>query len=258
MKIWLNYQLNLFLLALSFFSRLPMAKNIQYSPSKMRRATRYFPLVGWLLAAILVAVYVVIQPLVGSSPALCLLIILSILMTGALHEDGIADTFDGFFGGYTQQHKLTIMKDSRIGTYGTCALVMTILSKFMLLSALANQGMLVISLFVAYPLSRAMAISLVQDMRYISNQVPGSDSKSETLAKPFSPKNLSFVVITGAAACILLPLLTTIYLLVICLILRYWLRFWINKHISGYTGDCLGTAQQLQELLIYLIILSNI
>jgi adenosylcobinamide-GDP ribazoletransferase len=258
MSTWLNYQLNLFLLALSFFSRLPMAKHIEYSPSKMRRAVRYFPLVGWLLATILVAVYSVTQPLIGSSPALCLLIILSLLMTGALHEDGLADTFDGFFGGYTQERKLTIMKDSRIGTYGACALVMALLSKFMLLSTLANQGMLVISLLVAYPLSRAMAISLVQDMCYISNQVQGSASKSETFAKPFRPKNLGFVIITGAAACILLPFLTAIYLLVGCLTLRYWLRFWMTKHINGYTGDCLGTAQQLQELLIYLIILSHI
>lgn len=258
MSTWLTYQLNLFLLALSFFSRLPMLKKIQYSPSKMRRATRYFPLVGWLLAAILVAAYVVTQPLIGTSPALCLLIILSLLMTGALHEDGLADTFDGFFGGYTQERKLTIMKDSRIGTYGTCALIVALLSKFMLLSALAEQGSLMTSLLIAYPLSRAMAISLVQDMSYISNQVQGSASKNVTLAKPFSPKSLGFVIITGAAACILLPFFTAIYVLVGCLTLRYWLRFWMIKHINGYTGDCLGTAQQLQELLIYLIILSNI
>lgn len=234
-----------------------MAKNIEYSPSKMRRASRYFPLVGWLLAIILIAVYVVTQPLIGNSPALCLLIILSLLMTGALHEDGLADTFDGFFGGDTKERKLAIMKDSRIGTYGTCALVMALLGKFILLSALAEQSVLVVSLLVAYPLSRAMAISLVQDMPYLANQVPNSGSKSEPIAKPFGAKVLYFLVITGAAACVFLPLLTVIYLLVGCIILRYWLRFWMTKHIDGYTGDCLGTAQQLQELLIYLIILSN-
>lgn len=257
MHRWFAYQLNLFLLALSFFSRLPMAKNIQYSPNKMRRAVRYFPLVGWGLAAILALVYAIAVPLIGIPPSLCLLLILSILMTGALHEDGLADTFDGFFGGYTKERKLTIMKDSRIGTYGTCALVMVLLSKFVLLSALAEKKVLLVGLFIAYPLSRAMAISLVQDMHYLSNQVSNSNSKSETLAKPFSPKALIFVLLTGAAACVYLPLLTAFYVLVGCLILRYWLRFWITKHISGYTGDCLGTAQQLQELLIYVVILAN-
>ncbi|WP_293746153.1 adenosylcobinamide-GDP ribazoletransferase [uncultured Paraglaciecola sp.] len=257
MHTWLKYHLNLFCLALGFFSRLPMAKNIQYSPSKMRRATRYFPLVGWLLASLLSAVYWMIAPLVGISPAICLLIVLSLLMTGALHEDGLADTFDGFFGGFTQERKLAIMKDSRNGTYGTCALVMALLSKFVLLNALAEQDLLVVSLLLAYPLSRAMAISLVQDMPHLSNQVPGRGSKSEPAAKPFSPKVMCLVLITGALACVLLPFWTVVYVLIGCSILRYWLRFWMTKHINGYTGDCLGTAQQLQELLIYMIILSN-
>jgi adenosylcobinamide-GDP ribazoletransferase len=257
MKKWLKYQINLFALALSFFSRLPMAKNIQYSPSKMRRASRYFPLVGWLLALILSAVYMLAVPLIGISPSLCLLIILSLLMTGALHEDGLADTFDGFFGGFTAERKLAIMKGSRIGTYGTCALVLALLCKFVLLNALAEQGMLIMSLLLAYPLSRAMAISLVQDMPYLSNQVPNSGSKSEPVAKPLKQNALAFVLITGAIAGVLLPFLTAVYVLMGCIILRYWLRFWMIKHIQGYTGDCLGTAQQLQELLIYVIILSN-
>jgi adenosylcobinamide-GDP ribazoletransferase len=260
-QTWLKYHLNLFLLALSFFSRLPMAKNIQYSPSKMRRASAFFPLVGWLLALILSVVYIFAVPLVGVAPTLCLLIILSLLMTGALHEDGLADTFDGFFGGYSKERKLTIMKDSRIGTYGTCALVLALLSKFVLLSALAQQGWLISALLLAYPLSRAMAISLVQDMPYLSNQVPSqvpnSGSKSEPAAKPFKPNVLLFVLVTGALACVLMPFMTAIYVLAGCILLRYWLRFWMTKHIGGYTGDCLGTAQQLQELLIYLIILSN-
>jgi adenosylcobinamide-GDP ribazoletransferase len=255
---WLKYQLNLFLLALSFFSRLPMVKNMHYSASKMRRATCYFPLVGWLLAVILIIIYMFIQPLVGISAALCLLITLSLLMTGALHEDGLADTFDGFFGGRTTERKLAIMKDSGTGTYGTCALVMALLSKFILLSALAEQGLLVVSLLVAYPLSRAMAISLVQNMPYLSSLAPNGVSKSEALAKPFRPKELIFVVITGPAACLFLPFLTAVYLLMGCLIFRYWLGFWMTKHIKGYTGDCLGAAQQLQELLIYFIILSNV
>ena len=223
----------------------------------MRRAAGYFPLIGWLLALILAVVYYVIVPKIGLAPSLCVLIVLSLLMTGALHEDGLADTFDGFFGGHTPQRKLAIMKDSHLGTYGMCALVMALLSKFVLLSALAELGSLTVSLLVAYPLSRAIAISLVQDMCYVSHHSLNSASKSESLAKPFRPKALILVVIIGAAACVLLPLLTAIYVLVGCLILRYWLRFWMTTHINGYTGDCLGAAQQLLELLVYIIILSN-
>ena len=254
---WLKYQLNLYLLALSFFSRLPMVTDIQYSPSKMHRANCYFPLVGWLLALILVAVYCFALPFLGIAPSLCLMLIVSLLITGALHEDGLADTCDGIWGAHSPEKKLSIIKDSRIGTYGTCALTMALLSKFVLLSALAENDMLIVSLLVAYPLSRAMAISLVQDMQYVSNTTLIDGSKSEPLAKPFRKNALWFVLVTGAAASVFLPLTTSLYLLFGCVILRYWLRYWMQKHIGGYTGDGLGTAQQLQELLIYLIILAN-
>ncbi|MFT2090350.1 adenosylcobinamide-GDP ribazoletransferase [Paraglaciecola sp. 2405UD69-4] len=254
---WLQYQLNLFLLALSFFSRLPMAKSIQYSPSKMRRSSRYFPMVGWLLALMLSITYWLLVPYLGSAPSLCFIMVLSLLSTGALHEDGLADTCDGIWGGHTTERKLAIMKDSRIGTYGSCGLIMALLSKFTLLSSLAGHNILEIGLLIAYPLSRAMAITLVQDMQYVSNQIPTTGSKSEPLAKPFSFKTLCFVLASGALACLFLPLTTSFYIMCGCLVLRYWLKYWLNKHIQGYTGDSLGTAQQLQELLIYTIILAN-
>lgn len=252
-----KYQFNLFLLATSFFTRLPMAKNVVYSPSKMRRASQYFPLVGWLLALILVSFYSLIQPILGTPVSLCLLLVLSVLLTGALHEDGLADTCDGIWGGQTRERKLAITKDSRIGTYGSVALILALLSKFILLWELSQQGQLSIALLLAYPLSRAMAITLVQDMTYVSNQIPEHGSKSEPLAKPFKPNNLYFVLLTGAAAMLALPFTTCILLVVGCIVLRYWLKHWLVKHLGGYTGDSLGTAQQLQELLIYILLLAS-
>lgn len=261
-----KYQLNLFLLAASFFTRLPVTRYTQYSPSKMCRASQYFPLVGWLIACILVIEFYLLQPLLGLLPSLCLLLISSILLTGALHEDGLADICDGIWGGYNRERKLTIMKDSRIGTYGTCALVLALLTKFVLWWQLAEQQQLILALCIAYPLSRAMAISLVQDMAYVSNQIPDSNhakhkftgSKSEPLAKAMSDKTLFFVLATGAAATLVLPLSTIFYLALSCVTLRYALKYWLNKHIDGYTGDALGCAQQLQELLIYSVLIANL
>ena len=148
----------------------------------MRKSSRYFPLVGWLLATILAAVYVIVHPLVGSSTAFFLLIILSLIMTGALHEDDLADTFDGFLGGYTKECKLAIMKGSLIGTYGTCALVLVLLSKFILLSALAEQGSLMVSLSIAYHRFGQWQSVYIADLIILpssehftaENQVPGS------------------------------------------------------------------------------------
>ncbi|MCF2949865.1 adenosylcobinamide-GDP ribazoletransferase [Paraglaciecola aquimarina] len=259
---YLKYQFNLFLLATSFFTRLPVTEYCHYSPSKMRRASQFFPLVGWLIAGILVLEFSILQPLLGLLPSLCLLLISSILLTGALHEDGLADICDGIWGGYSLERKLAIMKDSRIGTYGTCGLVLALLTKFVLWWQLAQQASLILALVLAYPLSRALAISLVQDMKYVSNQIPCADkhkgSKSEPLAKPMTTQSLIFVLVTGASACLLLPLSTIFYLFIGCISFRYLLKYWLNKHIKGYTGDALGTAQQLQELLIYFILIANL
>ncbi len=257
-KQWAQYQANLFLLAVSFFSRLPVTSYVIYTPSKMRRASQYFPLVGGLLALILVCCYQIFMMLFGILPAIILVMIASMLLTGALHEDGLADVCDGVWGGYSRERKLSIMKDSRIGTYGTCALVLMFLLKASVWWELANQEQLILGLFVAYPLSRALAISLVQDMAYVSNHVPSSGSKSEPLAKPMPAARLAFVIGSGAIAVFWLPISTVFSLLVGCLLFRFALKHWLNKHLGGYTGDALGTAQQLQELLIYLIILANL
>ena len=100
-----------------------MPKGINYSPQKLHQAGQHFALIGWLLAALLGGVYLVIAPYIGTITSICLLVMLSLLLTGAMHEDGLADTCDGFWGGHTLARKLSIMKDSQIGTYGTCALI---------------------------------------------------------------------------------------------------------------------------------------
>ncbi|MGJ8680735.1 adenosylcobinamide-GDP ribazoletransferase [Paraglaciecola sp.] len=256
-KQFIQYHLNLIMLAISFFTRLPVTQFTQYSPSKMRRASQYFPLVGWLIAGVLILLYYLIQPLIGLLSSLCLMMISSIMITGALHEDGLADSCDGIWGGYNRERKLSIMKDSRIGTYGTCALILVLGTKFILWWELARHNQLILALLLAYPLSRAVAISLVQDMNYVSNDIPSSGSKSEPLAKPMSSKVLIFVLITGAAACLFLPFSTMFYLFLSCFCFRFVIRHWLNKHINGYTGDALGATQQLQELLIYLILIAN-
>ena len=193
----LPQQLNQFFLALSFFSRLPMLKNLHYSPEAMHRATKYYPLVGIVLASLISIIYLIAALLWSTPVALIVLMCSSLMLTGALHEDGLADCFDGFYGGQNQQHKLEIMKDSRLGTYGSAALICSLLLKFFLLQALAEHSHLFLSIAVAYPLSRAIALSLVQDLNYVSSVV----AKSEALAKPLSRMQLSFTLFTGSMGC---------------------------------------------------------
>tara|TARA_R110002012_G_scaffold121844_1_gene271523 strand:+ start:173 stop:946 length:774 start_codon:yes stop_codon:yes gene_type:complete len=240
------------LLAVSFFTRLPVPAAIDYSPQKLHQAGQYFPLVGWLLAALLSAFYCFMLPYLGTTPTVCLLIMLSLILTGAIHEDGLADTADGFWGGQTTARKLAIMKDSQIGTYGTCALVCALLTKFVLLSTLAANQQLLIALAIAYPLSRGLAISHVQHLPYARQN---SDSKSGPLAQPMQPRVLLWLLASSVPALLWLPLSSAVLVLVSACVLRFALKHWFKKHICGYTGDCLGFAQQTQEVLIYLLLI---
>tara|TARA_R110000772_G_scaffold28437_16_gene71716 strand:+ start:3761 stop:4591 length:831 start_codon:yes stop_codon:yes gene_type:complete len=249
-------QLNLCFLALSFFTRLPVPKGINYSPQKLHQAGQHFALIGWLLAALLGGVYLVIAPYIGTITSICLLVMLSLLLTGAMHEDGLADTCDGFWGGHTLARKLSIMKDSQIGTYGTCALICILLTKTVLLSALALNQQLNLALCIAYPLSRGLAISHVQHLAYARSDT--HNSKSQPLANPMQPRALLWLVVTSTAGLWYLPFTSTMLILLSCLVLRLILKWWFSKHIGGYTGDCLGFAQQVQELLIYLLLLAII
>lgn len=248
-------QLNQVLLAISFMSRLPVPDNLHYRTDVMHSALRYFPLVGVLLAGLLVLFWSLVSPWLGLLPSLCVLIALSLLLTGALHEDGLADCFDGFYGGFERERKLTIMKDSRLGTYGTSALVMTLLTKLALLWSLAQQELLVLALWLAYPLSRALAITHAQDLSYVS--APGK-SKSDPLSKPLSVSMLVTLLLFGSVGFLLLPW-PALAVIPACLLTRALLKRWMFKHIGGFTGDSLGAAQQIQELCIYsvLLILAN-
>lgn len=249
-------ELNYFRLAVIFFTRIPMGNGVHYQPEFMHSCTRYFPLVGWLLALLLVVLWQVAETVLGPLVAVVMVMVASVLLTGALHEDGLADTCDGFWGGFTPERKIDIMKDSRIGTYGTCALALSLGLKAALLCTLARHNMLVWALCIAYPLSRAFALSHVQDLPYVSSRGSVQKNKSDPLAKPVSAKHLFFVFGTGAIAALWLPLVNMILLFGVLIVVRYGLRNWMRHHIGGFTGDVLGAAQQIQELVIYLFLVA--
>lgn len=248
----LKYQLELFWLALGFFSRLPIPQSTPYSESRMNQAGRYFALVGLCLGALCAAVYWLAESILGPNVAVVGMMVFSLLLTGAFHEDGLTDMADGIGGGMTLEKRLTIMKDSRIGTYGASALVMALLGKYALLTELAPLTDVLLVIVAAYTLSRAVAASLIYDMPYVSDP---DASKSKPLANQQSKSELAILAVTA-----LVPLLWFDFELValiigIAVIFRIIFKHWLMKRIGGFTGDCLGGAQQIMELLIYMIVL---
>ncbi len=248
----MKQQFNLFFLALGFFSRIPIPGWIEYSPENLNRASRYFTLVGWLLGGLVALVFLTANYLFSTSVSLWLAMGFSLLLTGAFHEDGLADTADGFGGAFAREKKISIMKDSRIGTYGATALVMALLGKYVLL---IENTQIALSLLIAYALSRTVAASLVFDMRYVADD---DGSKSKPLANNQSKTDLIILLATCLPVFALLHWQRALFIITALVIIRYSAKWYFQKQIGGYTGDCLGAAQQISELGIYLVLLGSI
>ena len=117
-KSQMKYQWTLWLVALSFFTRIKVASFENFEQRWLNQASRYYGLVGLLIGVLSAIVFVTIAQILPLSVAIILAMITSIIITGGFHEDGLADTWDGFGGGWSIENKLAIMKDSRLGTYG--------------------------------------------------------------------------------------------------------------------------------------------
>jgi len=252
------HQLRLFFTALQFFTRLPIPGWVGFDPLWLNQASRYFPLVGVVVALISVAVYSVTLYFLPAPVAVLLSTAAGIYATGAFHEDGFADMCDGFGGGMTQERVLEIMKDSRIGAYGAIGTICMLGLKLVTLSLLPPLAAIG-ALLIAHPLSRLMATSLIWRLDY---------ARAEGKAKPLAQKmhGAEFGI---AAMTTLLPALAVIALrwlpwtallagLLAAAIATAWLARKFVRRIAGYTGDCLGAVQQVTEVTFYLCALASL
>ena len=244
------YQWELFSLAMGFFSRLPMPKNTPYSEERMNRSGRYFSTVGLLLGVLCGGVFLLLDAVLPSAIAILLMMSFSLMLTGAFHEDGLTDMADGIGGGMTVERRLTIMKDSRIGTYGASALIMALLGKWVLLNELVSMAGLFMIIVTGYTFSRAIAASLIYDMPYVSDL---DTSKSKPLANKQTKGELVFLMLIGLLPSLWFGLAFTFVLALVAYVFRIGFKKWLIARIGGFTGDCLGAAQQLMELLIYIV-----
>ena len=250
----MRYQLELFFTALGFFTRLPVPAWVPWSPERLNHAARYFPLVGWIVGLIGASSYLAFAQVLPSSLAVLLSMAVTIRATGAFHEDGWADACDGLGGGWDKSQALTIMKDSRIGSYGTVGLVLMLMAKAMALIELGSEGpwTAAAALMVAHPLSRLASTSLIHLLEYVRED---ESSKSKPLARKLSGTELTLACAFGVVPLVLLSQGEAIAVLLLCAGTTVWAARLFVRRLGGYTGDCLGAAQQATELSVYLGIL---
>ena len=243
--------------AILFYTRIPCGEIKDYDPDDLNRATRYFPFIGWIVGIVMFVIFWLMSMIVNVYIATAISLLAGVLVTGGFHEDGLADAFDGFGGGWTKERILEIMKDSRIGSYGVLALIFDILLKYLLLCSLLNTfsfehtWMLALFFISYHSLARLVSCNLIFFSRYAR-----MDATSKV--KPIG-KECTWKEFIGASLFGLLPLAVFAWHtpLLWCVAVPLFLfvviaKHFFEKHIDGFTGDCLGAVEQIAELTILL------
>lgn len=242
----------IFLTALMFYSRVPVGNIVGWNEDLLNKATRYFPLVGWMVGAFGALVFWASSMLLPLTLAVLLSMVATILLTGAFHEDGFADFCDGFGGGYTPERILEIMKDSRIGTYGSIGLISMLGTKFLALSHI-DVVRIPFILIAGHAVSRIFPVLLIYSSVYARLD---ATSKTKPVGKADSALSLLSALAFGAVAFVFLGWKEILVILAVLLLLSFFFRRYINRKLGGYTGDVLGALQQLCEVSFYLVVLA--
>ena len=233
------------LAAFQFLTRLPLVR-FPYEPDALMRAAKYFPLVGLAVGAGASGIYGLLSPHLPNAVVALVIVLFSVLVTGGLHEDGLADAADAFGGGWKREQILDIMKDSRIGSYGALAIVFSVAGRILLLTYLPSTSLVryvisadVLCRWTMLPLGAALAAArenASQGAR-IAGKISGVSVVVGTL---FSFAVVGYLLGMSAvkpiAAALIVMLLSGLY---------------YKRRIGGITGDCFGATSQLTLVAVY-------
>jgi adenosylcobinamide-GDP ribazoletransferase len=229
--------------ALVFLTRLPLAPEPTGDRSSLGASVVMFPLVGALIGLLggvgyVLAFWLGLPPLPAATVALAT----TIWLTGALHEDGLADVADGFGGGRTLEDKLRIMRDPRLGSYGALALILGVLARAGALAALAAPADVMAALVAAGAASRA-ALAPVMTMLPVAR----AEGLAAGAGRPHPLRAAAAVLVAALISVVLLGKASAAALLAgaAATFVVAWLA---RRQIGGHTGDVLGAVQQLTEI----------
>jgi adenosylcobinamide-GDP ribazoletransferase len=240
-------------ICIQLLTRLPVYISDSQEGFSISGASRLFPIVGAIIGIIAAAVLWVGSWFTFPSAILALLALLTMtLVTGALHEDGLADTFDGLGGGLTREQKLSIMRDSQIGSYGVMALLFSFGLRWAALTEITEQGfdVVLMSLIATAAASRA---ALPAVMHFIP--VAREDGLSVGAGKPSFDRAITALLIGVGFLLFLLGFRTCIVAIGLSALVAGMFVYFVAMRLGGQTGDVLGATQQITETTIFLAIL---
>src|SRR5579863_3100436 len=233
------------LAAAAFLTRMPVPNRA--SPPNLARAYRAFPLLGAAIGAAIGVVYLLLQGIeVPAIGAAALALGVGAILTGALHEDGLADVADGFGGGRDKAAKLEMMRDSRLGTFGALALLIAFVAKVGALSALPRSEVLV-AMIATHALARAPLAVLAAAMPYAR-----PDGLAASAGRPDSLIALIACVVAAIIAFVALPAATVVIAALVTAAAAASVAALAQRQIGGQTGDVLGASEQVCEVAVLL------
>lgn len=244
----MRHQMNNIGAALIFFTRLPFWRIFKVPNEYFKQVINYWSVVGWLTGTVMAGVLWGASHVFPLHIAVVLAILSRLLITGALHEDGLADFFDGFGGGTSKERILAIMKDSHIGTYGVLSLIFYFLLLFLLILSIPLYIACLV-IMAGDPLCKFIGSLITLRLTYARNE---ETSKAKMVYRSMAIRTFILSSVFGLMPfIILLPMrlwLGVIFPILIFLLLTSLM----NKKIQGYTGDCCGALFLMCELSFYL------
>ena len=234
-----------FLHAVQFMTRLPVERWVRYNPLAMPRCALYFPAVGAVIGLVGGLAYSLTASSFPHGVSVLFAMLAPVLLTGALHEDGLADAADGLCGNAPRERALEIMRDSRIGAYGAMALAFLFAVRFVALSAFSSPWALLRVLVAAAAVGRASALVLMSTCINVRTDSPTS--------RPFSsglPPRLLAWCLGGTLISAVFLLGFRLQPLLVAVAITLSLRQFFVRRLGGVTGDCLGAAIALSELAV--------
>lgn len=246
----IGHELRLLRVALQYFTRLPVPAFAQFDPAWLSQSVRYFPVVGAIVGLIGAGVLIVCAQVLPMPIAALLALATTLLVTGAFHEDGLADTFDALGGHVSRARALEIMRDSRIGTYGAAALAVALLLRWQSLAAL-SLPVAAAALVCAHATARAAAASLMATLPYVRLE---DDAKAKPVAQDLRIGHLLVTLCAGVlptgVCLVLFPWMALPLIAGVCAVAvaRIFCGRWFHRRIGGYTGDALGCCEQIGEI----------
>lgn len=233
------------LIAIQFLTRLPMPRSLVASEEEIGQAATFFPLVGIVVGGGGALLYMALSTCLPVTTCVLAVLIYAVVITNGLHEDGLADALDGFGGGWTRAETLTIMRDSRIGTFGALGLIFLVLAKYNLLSVLARPQVWR-WLIVAHTASRWTVLPLCLWLPSAREHGQG-----QLVARRIGWLAMVMATLTLAGVLLLLPWHAALCALIVTVGVVVTSGLYYRARLNGITGDCLGATNQLTEVALY-------